>query len=73
MTRWVVFVVLPLLLALYLSYPPGGITVENLRVENKVARTADEAKAHNVDVGKPYVVKKQVLLHRWLPLASVPM
>ncbi len=67
--KWIVLVLLPILLALYASYPPGDVVLEERRVERKIAETLEEAQAHGVRVGGTYVVDEQVLKRRWLPLA----
>lgn len=69
MSRWILFVVLPLLLALYASYPPVGTKVERLQVTKKVARTAEEAAEHEVAVGEQYVTARDVVWKRFLPFA----
>jgi protein-export membrane protein SecD/preprotein translocase SecF subunit len=69
MARWLPLVVLPLLLALYASYPPVGVPVRKSVVEKKVARTEEEAEAHDVQVGQHYVVSRRVTWKRFLPLA----
>ncbi|MHC4591469.1 MAG: protein translocase subunit SecD [Planctomycetota bacterium] len=68
-TKWVLLVVLPLLLALYASYPPAGVLAEKKLVEKKVARTAEEAEAHGVQIGQHYEVSTDVTWKRFLPLA----
>lgn len=68
-TRWALLVVLPLLLAVYASYPPAGVIAEKKTVEKKVARTAEEAEAHGVQVGQHYEVSADVTYKRFLPLA----
>ncbi|MFW6188821.1 MAG: protein translocase subunit SecD [Planctomycetota bacterium] len=67
-TKWILLVLLPVLVALYASYPPSAVTVRKARVEKKVAETADEAERHGVEVGESYVADRQVIKDRWLPL-----
>ena len=66
-SKWIMFVLLPLLLALYLSYPPIGVEVARYRVETKTARTAEDAAAHAVRVGDQYSTEMKVS-GGWLPL-----
>lgn len=69
MTKWILFVILPLVIALYASYPPFGVRVEERLVEKVVARTAQQAAAHGVEVGEQYVANEKVVWRRFLPLA----
>ena len=55
-TRWILLVVVPTLLALYASYPPAGVALKTVRIEEKFAQTEQEADAHDVLVGRPYPV-----------------
>jgi len=68
-SRWVLFVVLPIVLALYASYPPVGVPIEKVRITTKIAQTEKEAKAHNVQKGQRYEVSREVLWKRFLPFA----
>jgi len=68
-TKWVILVLLPLVLALYASYPPAGVTLKKERVVTKKALTAEEAEAHGVEVGQEYVAETQTVSEKWLPLA----
>jgi protein-export membrane protein SecD/preprotein translocase SecF subunit len=68
-SKWIFYVFVPLLLALYASYPPGATVLERVRVEKKVADTAEEADAHGVAVGERYVANEESMAKRWLPLA----
>ena len=68
-SKWVFFVVVPLLLALYSGYPPVGVAVKTIRVTTKVARSAEEAAEHNVKVGERYDTDTKVVRKRFLPLA----
>jgi len=61
LSKWIIVVVLPVLLALYASYPPVPAVVRKARVEKKIAQTAEEAQAHGVSVGQAYPVGKS----RW--------
>ncbi|MFO8006652.1 MAG: protein translocase subunit SecD [Candidatus Brocadiia bacterium] len=64
--------VVPLLLALYASYPPAGVVVERVRVVKQEADTAEEAAEQGVEVGEEYVVRQETVKKRWLPLAAGP-
>jgi len=68
-SKWIMLVLLPLLLALYLSYPPAGVELARYRVEKMTARTADEAKEHGVAVGAQYEIGRTKVSGRWLPFA----
>ncbi|MFO7959151.1 MAG: protein translocase subunit SecD [Candidatus Brocadiia bacterium] len=68
-TKWIIFVLLPLVLALYASYPPAGVVTERVRLVKDQAETAEEARAHNVEVGEDYVVDSEVMSATLLPLA----
>ncbi len=68
-TKWIVFVVLPLLLALYASYPPAGVVIEREQQVRARAETEEEALEHGVRVGEEYVLDSSVVESRWLPLA----
>ena len=52
-TRWILLVVVPTLLALYASYPPAGVALRTVRIEEKFAQTEQEADQHEVLVGHP--------------------
>jgi SecD/SecF fusion protein len=67
--RWVTLVVLPLVLALYASYPPAGVLVRHERALMKVAKTPEEADRYKVRLGEYYDAEKEVTRRRWLPLA----
>ncbi len=69
MTRWILFVILPLVFALYASYPPVGTKVEERLVKKVAARTPEQASAHGVAVGEQYVESEEVVWRRFLPLA----
>ncbi len=69
LTKWILLVALPLLLALYASYPPAGVTVKKERLVQKRARDAEEADKHGVERGEAYVLESETLRKRWLPLA----
>jgi len=69
MTRWILFVILPLLFALYASYPPVGTKVEERLVKKVTARTPEQAAANGVAVGEQYVESEEVVWRRFLPLA----
>ncbi|NLW51160.1 MAG: protein translocase subunit SecD [Candidatus Brocadiaceae bacterium] len=68
-TKWIVFVVLPLLLALYVSYPPVGVVVKRYVAEVHTAATAEEAARHRVAEGEEYEVVREVKERSFLPLA----
>ncbi len=69
LSRWIFLVVIPLVVALYASYPPVDVPVQKETVVKKVAREAEEAEARQVAVGEPYVVSREVTYRRLLPLA----
>jgi len=68
-TKWIIFVILPLVLALYASYPPAGVVIGRAQLVKDRADTPEEARAHGVEVGEDYVVDSAVMSARWLPLA----
>ncbi|MCD6416173.1 MAG: protein translocase subunit SecD [Planctomycetes bacterium] len=68
-TKWVLVVVLPLLVALYASYPPMGVVVSKERLVKKTAASLEEADKAGVKVGQDYVISRETLKRRWLPLA----
>ncbi len=69
LSRWIFLVALPLLIALYASYPPAGVTVNKERLVKQRAQTAEEAEEHGVEPGDEYVVEAETLEKKWLPLA----
>ncbi len=69
LTKWVVLVILPLLLALYASYPPRPVVLQKERIVKRRAATAEEAEEHEVEEGDYYVAEREVLQKKWLPLA----
>jgi protein-export membrane protein SecD/preprotein translocase SecF subunit len=69
LTKWLLIVALPLVVALYASYPAVGVAVEKRLVRTALAQTPEEAKAHGVAVGERYEVSKEVTWKRFLPLA----
>ena len=55
-TKWIVIVVLPILLALYASYPPTGVVVKEESITEKYPQDQKEADAHDVTMGHPYPI-----------------
>jgi len=68
-SKWILLVVLPVVLALYASYPPAGVQVQKAIVEVHTAETEEEAKEHGVKLGQDYDVTVEVKESRFLPLA----
>ena len=67
--RWIILVVVPILLALYVSYPPTGMTRRIVQVTEHVAATAEEAEEHGVAKDEVYKTDTKVLSTRFLPLS----
>lgn len=67
--KWILFVAVPVAIALYALYPPVPVAIQKKQVERRTARTPEEAERHNVQVGQQYVVSDKVTWKRFLPLA----
>ncbi len=66
--RWILVIAL-FIFAVYAAYPPVRVSIEQERIVEKVAETAEEAQEHGVSLGDTYEISSETIFQRSLPFA----